>query len=90
MSDKAVLFVISLLVIMLASVMMVMWRLRKHTAQKADAERRMSTALEELNRLTARLRAEKLERDGDQARGSVNSRGVADPDVKQSVIREES
>ena len=85
MSDKAVLFAVSLLVIMAVSVLIAVWRLRKHATQKAEAERRMGAALEEIHRLTARLREEKSKRDGDHASDSTKSGESGSPKVGESV-----
>ncbi|MBC7788636.1 MAG: hypothetical protein H7Z74_01710 [Anaerolineae bacterium] len=85
MSDKAVLFVVSLFVIVLASALVAVWRLRKHAAQKVDAERRMGAALEELNKLTARLRAEQIKRDAGLDPGSIKAGDAAASDAGNSV-----
>jgi len=90
MSDKAVLFAVSLLVIIFACLMMVMWRLRKNAAQKAEAERRMGAALEELNRLTARLRSEQIKRDAHPTPDSTASIDAANPEAKESIIWREN
>ncbi len=55
---SSILFLSFIAIILLTAIALAVWRMRKHAAQRAEAERRMGEAMLELNRLTARLRAE--------------------------------
>ena len=57
MSHATLLFVGLMLLVLAASVALAVWRLQRHAAERAAAERRIGAALEELHRLTAELRA---------------------------------
>jgi predicted negative regulator of RcsB-dependent stress response len=59
--SSTVLFASILLVVVLGAAALAAWRLRQHAARRADAERRMTEALAELQRLTTRLRAQQAE-----------------------------
>jgi hypothetical protein len=67
MSDFTILFAAGILVVVLVTVaVLLLWRVRAHAKTRADAEARMAAAMEELQRLAARLQAQKaeLERSG--------------------------
>jgi hypothetical protein len=73
-SATSLLLVTLLLLITLAVLLLAAWRLRRHATQRAEAERRMGEALNELNALTDRLRQ--------QQRALAELRAARDADVE--------
>ncbi|MDQ3697000.1 MAG: hypothetical protein M3373_03095 [Gemmatimonadota bacterium] len=51
-------FLFATFILLIAVVTIAMWRLRRHVRERAQAEQRMAVALEELHRLTARLKTQ--------------------------------
>ena len=49
----------TVIAIFLVVAILVLWRIRKHAAGREDAEARMSAAMQELQLLAAKLKAEK-------------------------------
>ena len=71
--DANTLIAVSLfLLFVIVTVAYAAWRVQRRIAERADAERRMGAALEELHRLTAELRAR-------QAGGPAGPAGSAAP-----------
>ena len=59
--DARTLVAVSLfLLIVIVAVAYAAWRVQRRIAERADAERRMNAALEELHRLTTELRARQV------------------------------
>ena len=56
MTDKTLLLFAPLLIVLLACAVLIVWRLRRLSALRVDAERRAVVAFEEMNRLTKELR----------------------------------
>ena len=50
------------LLVLIVTIAYAAWRVQRRIAERADAERRMGAALEELHRLTAELRARQAAR----------------------------
>jgi hypothetical protein len=75
MDSRTLMFVSLLALVVLASVLLAVWRMQRRAAQRADAERRMGAALEELNQLTAKLRAAQAE--AQRTAAMMDQRGVA-------------
>jgi type VI protein secretion system component VasK len=58
MSDKTLMFLAMMTAVLLICAALVLWRLRRWSAARAEAERRAVTAFEEMQRVTKSLREE--------------------------------
>jgi type VI protein secretion system component VasK len=58
MSDKTLMFLAMMTAVMLTCGALVLWRLRRWSAARAEAERRAVTAFEEMQKVTKSLREE--------------------------------
>jgi hypothetical protein len=76
MDSKTLIAVSLFLLVLILAVAFAAWRVQRRIAERADAERRMGAALEELQRLTAELRARQAVGGGGEV---VTNRGPAGP-----------
>ena len=72
MDPKTLIAVSLFLLVLILAVAYAAWRVQRRIAERADAERRMGAALEELHRLTTELRAR-------QAAGGARATSLTEP-----------